>query len=91
MSSRTMPININMTNNMTNNTNNHERTLSQDFDLISPDSKNIILGFTNGAKPTSQYRTLYLKTRSDSIEHSPVTKSLLNFYGIKHVKNTYKD
>ena len=86
MSSRTIPININ-----SNNISVSNRTLSDDFDILSPDSKNIILGFTNGTKPTSQYRTLYLKTRSDSIEHSPVTKSLLNFYGIKHTKNINKD
>ena len=84
MSSRTIPINI-------NNISTPNRTLSENFDVLSPDSKNTILGFTNGTRPTSQYRTLYLKTRSDSIEHSPDTKSLLNFYGINHAKNINKD
>lgn len=84
MSSRSVPIDI-------KNTYVPTRTLSENFDVLSPDSKNTILGFTNGTRPTSQYRTLYLKTRSDSIEHSPVTKSLLNFYGINHAKNINKD
>lgn len=64
------------------------RSLSEQFDASSPSTQDNVLGYTGGVKPTSKYKEL-LKLRADSLDgvYSPVTKSLLVFYGIRKTVN----
>lgn len=71
--------------NIPNNT--KERTISEEFMARSENSKEIILGFTDGQKPTTNSTKQYEspRRRVDSIEFSPVTESLLRFHGINKI------
>lgn len=71
--------------NIPNNT--KERTISEEFTTLSENSKEIILGFTGGQKPTIKYvnQDESPRRRLDSIEFSPVTESLLRFHGINKI------
>lgn len=68
-----------------------ERTLSETFDLLSPKSRESILGMTGGARPTSTVKNTspgsYERNRRrvDSCDFSPITRTLLDFHGIKSV------
>lgn len=65
------------------------RSLSEEFESKSLETKNIILAMTGGEKPTSKINLLFSprckknRFRSDSADLSPVTKSILDFHGIK--------
>jgi len=74
--------------NIPNNT--KERTISEEFMARSENSKEIILGFTDGQKPTTNYTKQYESPRGrlDSIEFSPVTESVLRFHGIKKIPDS---
>ena len=62
------------------------RTLSEDFNLSSPNTQSNILTYTNGVKPTSKLK-LSPRLRFDSVELSPTTESVLLFHGLKIKKN----
>lgn len=63
-----------------------DRSLSETFDALSVDSKQVILTMCGGARPTTSVPprppTPTYRFRSDSVDMSPVTKSLLQFHGI---------
>jgi hypothetical protein len=58
------------------------KSLSEDFNLASPDTQKNVLMYTNGVKPTSFY-TMTPRLRFDSVDLSPITKAVLLFHGIK--------
>ena len=64
-----MSLPINVPNNI------KERTISEEFMSLSDNSKEVILGFTCGQKPTTKYTEQYNspRRRVDSIEFSPVS------------------
>lgn len=69
-----------------------ERSLSENFESRSENSKSVILGFTDGVKPTSQvlYREAVNRIRVDSCSLSPVSKALLQYYGLTTIdKNEF--
>lgn len=61
------------------------KSLSEDFNVASPNTQRNVLMYTGGAKPTSKYKT-QTKIRCDSVELSPTTESVLLFYGLKKKK-----
>uniref|UniRef100_A0A6C0LTV9 Uncharacterized protein n=1 Tax=viral metagenome TaxID=1070528 RepID=A0A6C0LTV9_9ZZZZ len=67
---------------------NKSRSLSDQFTELSPDSKSMILQHTGGVPPTNAVKQrcnsfhLY-----DTTDLSPVTKSILEFHGIKYYSN----
>lgn len=59
------------------------RTLSEDFDNASPTTQKNVLMHTNGVKPTSKVIDSKNKLYEfEGEQHSPVTKSLLMFFGL---------
>jgi hypothetical protein len=74
----TKPINI---------PNKVDRSLSDQFDRLSNSGKQIILGMTDGIRPSTKPDFSKLqainRVRFDSADFSPVTLSLLKFHGIK--------
>lgn len=64
-----------------------ERSLSENFESLSYNSKQVIMSMCGGAKPTSTARDTdegYRRPRFDSTELSPVTMSILQFHGMKN-------
>ena len=63
-----------------------DRTLSETFEALSVDSKQVILTMCGGARPTTSIPpkppTPTHRFRTDSVDMSPVTKSLLQFHGM---------
>jgi len=62
------------------------RSLSEDFNLASPNTQGNVLMYTNGVKPTSKYYKPTPRFRCDSIDLSPATESVLLFHGLKKSK-----
>lgn len=79
-----MSLPINVPNNI------KERTISEEFMSLSENSKEVILGLTCGQKPTTKYTEQYNspRRRVDSIEFSPVTKSVLIFHGVNKIPSS---
>jgi len=65
----------------TNLRNHVDRSLSEQFEEASPNTQSNVLMYTNGVKPTSKYKA-FTRVRSDSIQLSPATESVLLFHGI---------
>lgn len=68
---------------------NKERSLSEQFDILSYESKHMVLSMCGGVKPTSTIKeekrnTEDKRIRINSADLSPVTKSILQFHGIKN-------
>lgn len=67
--------------------NKEKRSLSEEFESNSEDSKKIILAMTNGIVPTSKttfkFSPSTKRVRFDSVDLSPVSKSILEYHGIK--------
>ena len=72
-----------------------DRSLSDNFESQSENSKQFILGFTDGVKPSSTIREVIChdninRIHVDSCSFSPVSKSLLQYHGIMTVdKNEF--
>ena len=62
-----------------------KKSLSEDFNLASPNTQKNVLMYTNGVKPTSKY-TITPRFRCDSVDLSPATESVLLFHGVKNTK-----
>jgi hypothetical protein len=73
------PININNT--------LKNRTISEEFMSRSENSKQIILGFTDGNPPSTSGKQIHdsPRKRVDSAGYSPVTESILKFHGIDSI------
>lgn len=72
-----------------------DRSLSDNFESQSENSKQFILGFTEGIKPSSSIREVIHhdsinRIRVDSCSFSPVSKALLQYHGIMTIdKNEF--
>jgi hypothetical protein len=70
-----------------------ERSLSDSFNALSLESKEMVMAMAGGARPSSTVTVLpgtppSKRHRIDSIDMSPVTLSLLNFHGLRKPKDT---
>ena len=67
--------------------NKEKRSLSEEFESKSEDSKKIILAMTNGTVPSSKTTFKFSpstnRVRFDSADLSPVSKGILEYHGIK--------
>ena len=63
-----------------------DRSLSETFDALSIDSKQVVLAMCGGTRPSLSVPPppphSSPRLRADSVGLSPVTKSLLQFHGI---------
>ena len=72
------------------------RSLSDNFESQSENSKQFILGFTEGVKPSSTIREVIHhdninRIRVDSCSFSPVSKAVLHYHGIMTMdKNEFR-
>lgn len=67
------------------------RSLSDEFTELSPDSKSMILQQTGGVPPTNAVRKRdYSVHLYDTTDLSPVTKSILQFHGLKYYSTAKK-
>ena len=64
-----------------------ERSLSTEYQNLSDNSKQLVLGMTDGAIPTSKIspdNKPEERVRLDSAEFSPVSLSILKYHGVKY-------
>ncbi len=64
-----------------------ERSLSNEYQNLSDNSKQLVLGMTDGAIPTSKIspdNKPEERVRLDSAEFSPVSLSILKYHGVKY-------
>lgn len=71
-----------------------ERSLSNEYQNLSDNSKQLVLGMTDGVIPTSKFQpenTPEERVRLDSAEFSPVSLSILKYHGVKYFsKDVFK-
>jgi len=65
-----------------------ERSLSNEYSSLSFNSKQIVLGITEGVIPTSKIspeNSTEIRSRIDSADFSPVSLSILRYHGIRNL------